>query len=75
MFCSKCGSELPDNANFCANCGAAVNTNLQSKSSMRNDTIGQGSLNMPFVPAKAKSGLEMRKILITVLTVFLLLEY
>ena len=73
MFCSKCGSELPDNANFCVNCGAAVNTNLQSKPSMRNDTIGQGSLNMPFVPAKAKSRLEMRKILITVLTVFFII--
>lgn len=73
MFCSKCGSELPDNANFCANCGAAVNTNSQSKPSMRNDTIGQGSFNTSFVPSKAKSGLKMQKILITALTVFLII--
>lgn len=24
MFCSKCGENLPDDASFCANCGAAV---------------------------------------------------
>lgn len=23
MFCSKCGQQLPDDAQFCANCGAA----------------------------------------------------
>jgi hypothetical protein len=25
MFCSKCGTQLPDQANFCWNCGKAVN--------------------------------------------------
>lgn len=25
LFCTQCGSKLPDNASFCTNCGAAVN--------------------------------------------------
>ena len=25
MFCEKCGSQLPDNAAFCTNCGASIN--------------------------------------------------
>ena len=24
MFCEKCGNQLPDDAKFCANCGAMV---------------------------------------------------
>lgn len=24
MFCSNCGTQIPDNASFCANCGTAV---------------------------------------------------
>lgn len=26
MFCSKCGSELPDNAKFCGKCGTSIAT-------------------------------------------------
>lgn len=29
MYCIKCGTRLPDNANFCINCGAKVEQRLQ----------------------------------------------
>lgn len=30
MFCANCGSQNPDGANNCSNCGASLNTNGQS---------------------------------------------
>ena len=29
MFCTNCGSQMPDNAAFCTNCGAKLNENVQ----------------------------------------------
>lgn len=31
MFCSKCGKEVPENANVCGNCGNPVKTNLNAQ--------------------------------------------
>lgn len=28
MRCSKCGSEIPDHANFCRNCGSPTRNNM-----------------------------------------------
>lgn len=28
MFCSKCGAQLPDDANFCDNCGTPLRTDI-----------------------------------------------
>lgn len=34
MYCSKCGIRLPDNANFCMNCGARVEHFMQPNNMM-----------------------------------------
>jgi len=31
MFCTKCGTELPENANFCLNCGVRTAKGLEAK--------------------------------------------
>lgn len=31
MYCSKCGTQLPDGANFCNNCGASVSSSTIPK--------------------------------------------
>lgn len=30
MFCSKCGEELPENANFCPRCGARTRRGIEA---------------------------------------------
>lgn len=32
MFCSNCGAELKDNANFCSNCGQAITSGTSTSS-------------------------------------------
>ena len=47
MYCFKCGNQLPDDAKFCANCGANVveDNNIQNESADAkiNDTIGDST--------------------------------
>lgn len=60
MFCNKCGTKLPDNAQFCQNCGAKAFTeekdprNIQSKPSREETYNGQTqtSAHNPSAPAK-----------------------
>lgn len=44
MFCTKCGSQLPDNVTFCTNCGARVQ-NAQSVPNQENSAINMGQPN------------------------------
>lgn len=50
MFCSKCGSKIPDGANFCPNCQAPVNgTNaneFKDKFMEKSSELGQNMKNM-----------------------------
>ena len=39
MFCWKCGREVPDDVNYCASCGAAVNTTREEYTVASNDLI------------------------------------
>lgn len=36
-FCMHCGQQLPEEAKFCSNCGAAVGTNFESTQSQRKE--------------------------------------
>lgn len=50
MFCSRCGNPLPDDAKFCAACGAPVNT-AQENAPIRQQSSGipdgTGNIQMP----------------------------
>lgn len=39
MFCVKCGMELAEGANFCANCGTAVQGTVESAGRKEKETI------------------------------------
>jgi|GEM_PF-6850132 len=43
MFCSKCGSELPDGCSFCPNCGKPVNCIKAAHTSSVNSTFTSNS--------------------------------
>lgn len=47
MFCPKCGSQLPDNANFCGECGAAVRqaNNIVESTAINNSTAEKAIVN------------------------------
>lgn len=51
MFCTKCGTKLPENSVFCSECGASTteNTNVQNVSKESNDVFGWGVLGF-FIP-------------------------
>ena len=38
MFCSNCGTRLPDDANFCMKCGKALRSNLQQSDEVQWET-------------------------------------
>ncbi|MGA2683240.1 MAG: DUF4342 domain-containing protein [Candidatus Bathyarchaeia archaeon] len=38
-FCSKCGQEIPNNANFCPNCGTQIGTVEETFSVSSNDLV------------------------------------
>lgn len=66
MFCSKCGSHLPDDAKFCGACGAPVNTAQedfhvpQQPTSIPNETENiQAPKSEPFMEAQ-NFGAQMR---------------
>lgn len=50
MFCSKCGSKIPDGANFCPNCQAPVNganaNEFKDKFMEKSSELGQNMKNM-----------------------------
>ncbi len=48
MYCQKCGTQLPDDANFCLKCGAAQRTQAKSP-------LGSKSYEVCYL--KIKSGL------------------
>ena len=47
MFCEKCGTQLPDNAEFCTNCGNSV-TKLSNANEKINDTEVQLNVKPTF---------------------------
>ncbi len=81
MFCKKCGSELPDGANFCAACGERQ-TQIQTttETAMVNSEIGSPEMNiqppseMPPEPIKKpkKKGVFLKILAIIVLVVVLI---
>lgn len=50
MFCAKCGSKIPDGANFCPNCQAPVNganaNEFKDKFMEKSSELGQNMKNM-----------------------------
>lgn len=41
MFCSECGTQVSDNANFCFNCGAKINASSENQKDVKSkQTIG-----------------------------------
>lgn len=65
-FCMSCGHQLPDNVNFCPNCGTNLNT---SKASPSRKTVYDGELHKcpncgqllnAFVPNCPSCGYELR---------------
>ncbi|MGN1109677.1 MAG: zinc-ribbon domain-containing protein, partial [Oscillospiraceae bacterium] len=54
MFCQKCGAQLPENAKFCANCGAA------NEFAAQNNTVPQPVQNVePVQPAQPQNPTEL----------------
>lgn len=53
MYCSKCGTKLPENSSFCSECGTSVNEVLNSQNTNikkeSNDVFGWGILGF-FIP-------------------------
>ena len=41
MYCSNCGSEIPNNAKFCANCGNACVEQKQEEQTLNNGNTNQ----------------------------------
>lgn len=37
MFCTSCGTQLPDEANFCWKCGHPMQKNLQGKTDLQHE--------------------------------------
>lgn len=46
MYCSQCGTKLPDNSKFCSNCGKNIGDSVQKKNS--DNTKQEKSTNSPF---------------------------
>ncbi len=42
MFCPNCGSQNPDGANNCFNCGTSLNGNVQTQQSYQTNTVNGG---------------------------------
>jgi len=42
MFCPNCGSQNPDNANNCTNCGSSLNPNMQAGGNYQTNPINNG---------------------------------
>lgn len=59
MFCTKCGSELPEGVRHCYVCGAAVRQ-LPPLRTGQAFPAGQGGQNTPAQPASGLSGLDNR---------------
>lgn len=51
MFCSNCGAELKDNANFCSNCGQAITSGTSTSSASSDDevVVKEGLCNRVFI--------------------------
>lgn len=45
MFCTKCGSQMPDNASFCTNCGAKKQTEQPVDATINQNNIDQPLAN------------------------------
>lgn len=58
-FCSQCGQELPDNAKFCANCGAATGAAVSAMPHDRAEAPAAAPLDRPVLPTPPpRDGLE-----------------
>lgn len=55
MFCSKCGSELPDNARFCGRCGAEVRQN-RTVNNQKSPDFSNGQFNYQPQNGQMQSG-------------------
>lgn len=54
MFCENCGSKLPDNAMFCGECGAAVNTEEEPVQEYIPETLPQQEYTYGTLPTPEK---------------------
>jgi len=67
MFCSKCGSENPDEAKFCGNCGAtivAATVSPQGAASMAPAVSDVDHAQKPSVSTALKVGVSIGAIII-----------
>ena len=55
MFCSKCGTQLPDGSKFCTKCGAQLNAPA-AQPAARSGTAAPGAVPVP-APAPISSGI------------------
>ncbi len=44
MFCTKCGSQVPDNQTFCTKCGAKLEENFQAGDKPLPELLGQNNV-------------------------------
>ena len=65
MYCNQCGTQLPDGAKFCQNCGHAVTDSAKQEK--------QKPVKMPAGSPKAGGGINIKKLLIPAAAIVLIL--
>ncbi len=71
MWCDQCGKELPDNADFCAECGAKMTKSPNHSDETDMFNVGEDSLKDVPVSSKKKSTVIVSFIAVAVLAVLL----